>query len=528
MSLRHVQNLIIGGGPAGTSAALALAESGQVVHLIDAGTRAIELPPEGRYLDLRFHDATQRHWQLGKAFQSLRDSGGASPKLRVPGLSTIFEGYADANLLRVERGFQLLGALAGGGLSNAWGCGVGLFNASELGPLADLKAMQSSYARVAARMGLSGSSEDALSGYFGLDDLSDPPLPLDYLHQALWERRSRLGRNEFLLGRARIAVLSRNLGDRSACDLRGMCLWGCRRHATWSASQDLARLQKMPRVCVEVGVLAVKLQQEVDGWTVCARAGGEERLYKAKKVMLAAGTIASTRLALAALDSPPESVRLLSNPMAAFLVTQLSMLGKVHQSSFGLAQLSYVLEGISEGQPAFGNLFSTSGLPVSEFLRYLPVTRRAGLPLLRTLLPMSIVGNVFLPGSLSQHVACLNSDKSMTIKAGANAKLPDVYLSAEKRLRRGFRRLGAWMLPGSFVAGQPGADIHYAGTLPIRENPDAHECKISGEIAGLPGVYVIDGACLPVLPAKAHTLTIVANADRIARGLFQEGGATHG
>jgi choline dehydrogenase-like flavoprotein len=35
----------------------------------------------------------------------------------------------------------------------------------------------------------------------------------------------------------------------------------------------------------------------------------------------------------------------------------------------------------------------------------------------------------------------------------------------------------------------------------------------------LPGVHVVDGAVLPVLPAKAHTLTIMANADRIASAL---------
>ena len=75
------------------------------------------------------------------------------------------------------------------------------------------------------------------------------------------------------------------------------------------------------------------------------------------------------------------------------------------------------------------------------------------------------------------------------------------------------------MLPGSFVAGPLGADLHYAATLPISKHPSAHECRINGELAGLPGVYVIDGAALPRLPAKAHTLTIMANADRIARFL---------
>jgi len=78
------------------------------------------------------------------------------------------------------------------------------------------------------------------------------------------------------------------------------------------------------------------------------------------------------------------------------------------------------------------------------------------------------------------------------------------------------------MLLGSFVPGAAGADLHYASTLPIRKHPTAYECKLSGQIDSLPGLYLVDGASLPKLPAKAHTLTIMANADRIARAIPAE------
>jgi choline dehydrogenase-like flavoprotein len=41
------------------------------------------------------------------------------------------------------------------------------------------------------------------------------------------------------------------------------------------------------------------------------------------------------------------------------------------------------------------------------------------------------------------------------------------------------------------------------------------------------GVYIIDGACFSSLPAKAPTLTIMANADRIARHIAQEAKMAH-
>ena len=53
----------------------------------------------------------------------------------------------------------------------------------------------------------------------------------------------------------------------------------------------------------------------------------------------------------------------------------------------------------------------------------------------------------------------------------------------------------------------------------MRRNPGAFETNEDGELAGLPGLHIVDGAVLASLPAKAHTLTIMANADRIGRSM---------
>ncbi|WP_413776385.1 hypothetical protein [Rhodopseudomonas sp. P2A-2r] len=53
----------------------------------------------------------------------------------------------------------------------------------------------------------------------------------------------------------------------------------------------------------------------------------------------------------------------------------------------------------------------------------------------------------------------------------------------------------------------------------MKARPEPGQSDAFGEIAGMPGVFSIDGASLPSLPAKSHTLTIMANADRIARHL---------
>jgi len=79
--------------------------------------------------------------------------------------------------------------------------------------------------------------------------------------------------------------------------------------------------------------------------------------------------------------------------------------------------------------------------------------------------------------------------------------------------------MGAVLMPMSFTVGKPGADIHYAGTLPMHAKPRVGQTDNLGEVVGLPGVHVIDAACLPTLTEKSHTLTIMANADRIGRSI---------
>ncbi|GAB2503043.1 FAD-dependent monooxygenase [Lysobacter humi (ex Lee et al. 2017)] len=510
--------LVIGAGPAGTSAALALRDCGIGVRLVDAGRAPVAWPPAGEMLSLRFADAGQQRWQLGADFESLAAPAGNSPKLRVPGFQGMFRDYARENCIVGEDGFQVVGALAAGGLSNAWGCGVAAFDDRDLEPLdADERAaMRRAYARVATRMGISGRADDALADRLGIDAWADPGVALDPLMASLLARSRALPAGLYL-GRARVAVTTRARDGRESCDLSGMCLWGCARRATWNAAWDLQRLQADPGVHIIEGWIAERLVRDGAGWRVEGRGPHGHESLRADRVLLAAGTLATTRLALTAMADPPQALALQSNPMAAFLLALPRALGRCHDRAFGLAQLSFALDDPA-GAPAFGNLFSTAGLPVSEFLEHMPVPRAAALPLLRALLPASIVGNVFLPGAWSRHRLTLRGS-DLHVQAGHAPDLPQVMERLRSRLAVGFRRTGAWMLPSSFVVGAPGADIHYASTLPMRRRPAPHECATDGQVAALPGVYAVDGASLPTLPERAHTLSIMANADRIARRL---------
>lgn len=196
----------------------------------------------------------------------------------------------------------------------------------------------------------------------------------------------------------------------------------------------------------------------------------------------------------------------------------LRKLGNPIVSSFGLAQLAFSLK-LNEKVTAFGGMFATTGLPVSEFVQHLPLNRRNGISVFKNLLSSCIVANVFLPGNLSTSTATLINDNFLRIQGGFSEEVPGMMLFIKRRLRKVFGKLGAILLPMSFTVGGVGGDIHYAGSLPMKLSPKIGETDFRGEVFGLEGVHVVDGACLPILTEKSHTLTIMANADRIGREL---------
>ena len=59
--------------------------------------------------------------------------------------------------------------------------------------------------------------------------------------------------------------------------------------------------------------------------------------------------------------------------------------------------------------------------------------------------------------------------------------------------------------------------MHYAGTLPFSDDPQPFTLGTGGRLAGTRRVFVADGSGFRYLPANGLTLTLMANAHRIAQ-----------
>jgi choline dehydrogenase-like flavoprotein len=513
--------IIVGSGPAGVSAAFPLVEAGLKVLMVDGGHKGSMSPPSKPFLTERAESENQWKWMVGEDFHALKKLDAVSPKLRVPTHAYVFEDFIAKNHIQTDN-FVAVGSLATGGLSNAWGCGVARLSASELADFPfPSSEIERSYETVTRRIGVSGANADDLSEYFGLDAWAQPPIEMDDLHQQMHARyllqREKLLALEFHLGRSRVTALSQDLGDRKACDLSGNCLWGCDRRALYSATDELPSLMKHNNFTFRNGFIVEHVSKGDFGVSIEGQDTNKHSTLVAQKLILAAGTLASTRLALDALNFY-KPVNLQSCPIAAFLLWLPQKLGRPKSNSFGFGQLSYSLK-LQKDISAFGSTFSTSGIPVAEFVRHLPLRKRYGIDLLRVLLSSCLVGNMFLPGHLSTAEASLSADGLLKICGGYSDRVPALMSQATSQLRKAYWRLGALLLPMSFTVGLPGGDIHYASTLPMCHKPKFGETNAQGELAGLEGVHIVDGSILPTLCGKSHTLTIMANADRIGKAI---------
>lgn len=512
MNRREV--VVIGSGPAGVAAAWPLVQAGHAVRMLEAGT---DLPVGEPWslADRRVGGRPGIEALLGPALRGLAASADVSPKLRLAADPDGVDSYSRGLGLEAD-GATIVGLNVTGGLSTVWGAVSPAFSDADMaGWPIDAAALASSYRDVAARIGLSGSMDDDLAAFHGDGVPVQPALPPSPNAAALLSRYR--GSDDFRLGRPRLAVLSAPLGSRAACDLGGRCMWGCARRSIYSAADEITAL-------VATGLFALETASEVrridrpagGGLALAFRPESGREPLRAAQVVLAAGTPASARLALASLGLT-EARPLALTPAFTFALLRPAALGEgLPRLGFGLAQLAFRVPAGSGGY-AYGLLYEAGALAAPDLVRRTMLTAAGGLRLLGALLPSLMIGLVYLPSSVSSASLRLAGDPErprLAVSAATSAAALALARDARRRIAPALRRLGGWMLPGSFRMLAPGSEVHYAGPLAMGDLVSA-----KGEVRGIPGLTAVDGAVLPSLPAKHHTFTVMANADRIGRSL---------
>ncbi len=523
--------IVVGSGAAGVHAALPLLEAGLSVAMLDVGhedRRYRDLVPQTSFERLRRDDPGQHRYLLGDDFEGIPDSRvGAGAQLTPPRQHVLRDAATLAPTLTQD--FAALQSFALGGLGGAWGAVSFPFLDSELErcglPAAELRPH---YEAVAQRVGVSGCADDDLAPWRGPLAALQPPLEADHnaaLMMARYaRRREHFARAGFAVGRPLMSILTQPLGERSANPCHDTDFWGNAGHSVWRPELMLEELRRHRRFSYHRPFIALGFDERPDG-LVQVRASdlgrGGEAVFRARALVLAAGALGSTRIALRSLGAYDRPVPFVCNAHSYLSGLHPRALGRPHaERCHSMAQLTLLYDPTRRRDPLVqAQMYSYRSLMLLRVVDELPLSYREGLRLLRALLPSLVVWVV-------QHEDRPGPGKFCVLRRGASERedrLEIGYredaaeqaerLAAERAIAGALARLGCWPLRRSSPG--HGSSIHYGGQLPLAREGGELTTEPGGRLRPTRAVYVADGASLAVLPAKGPTLTLMAMGRRV-------------
>jgi choline dehydrogenase-like flavoprotein len=521
--------IVVGSGPGGANAAAALVEGGRRVLMLDVGRterRYAPLVPSVPFLELRRTDREQHRYFLGDDLEGVPFGAVKVGAQLTPPRQYI--AVDDPRLPVDSDGFAAVQSLARGGLGAGWGAGVFPFDDIELRDLGiGFDALAPHYDRVAERIGVSGPIDD-LASFFPPSARMQPPLDLDVNAQRLLaayaRRRTKLNARGFFLGHTRLAVSTERYRDRGPERYLDLAYWADPDRSVYRPQWTLEELERADNFTYLPGRFVVRFEDTERGVRVVCRTADLEEIHEARALVLAAGAIGSARLALASLGRYDVPVPILCNPYEYVPTLHVGMLGRsAGERRHGMAQLTAMLRTGEGTRLLQAQVFSYRSLLTFKLMKEIPLGYRSSLQALRLIMSsFAILGLHYEDRPTPEKRVLLrrgpaDHPDTLEIRYRPNDEETAAQTRDRKRLLSAFRSLGC--LPLSTVSPGHGANMHYAGTLPMRPAGGDLTCDTEGRLRPCRNVYLADGSVFPWLPAKGLTFTLMASADRVGSRL---------
>ncbi|MGB7946903.1 MAG: GMC oxidoreductase [Candidatus Binatia bacterium] len=528
--------IVVGSGASGVMAAHRLLDGCLDVLMLDAGSiddRYAGTIPQLPYADLRRNDKDQHTYLLGFEYEGV-DIGKTGPLAQVTTTRQhVFRRAAEWLHVKSD-GFTAVESLAPGGLAEAWGAVSFPFTESELRRCAlDPVEMAQHYESVAALIGISGERDD-LTPWRGALDTLQPSLPPDPNAAAILARyerhRERFQHRGLRMGRALLAMLSKPLGARERNPEYGLDYWNNLGDSVFRPSLMLRLLRCRPNFLCRHGILVTRFREsprelvEVEGIDLGSRS---KVVFRGRQVVLAAGALGTTRIVLRSLDRYNTPTPLTCNEHAYIPSIRLAGVGApLPERAHALAQLTAMYDPSGDQEHlAQAQIYSFTGLPLARLLKESPLPYRESIQIFAALATSFVI-------LVTQYEALPSPTKWCVLRHGASdeedvleigyrvsSQELETQRSAERAFSSALRTSGCW--PLRVVRPGPGASVHYGGTLPLSIADQPLTLARDGRLRETRRVYVADGAGLPYLPAKGPTLTLMANAYRVAERIVE-------
>lgn len=506
-----MSDIVIGSGPAGLSAAMALLARGRSVTMVDSG-QVLEPDADARRTTLADLEPAQWKAQAVTAYT-------APQREATDGILRFGSRFAaedpGAVLAEAPDGFELRSSRAMGGLSNVWGSAVLPWRGADLnGWPVSAEELAPHYKAVAGFVPVAGR-ESAVDVAFPEAEVPRvDPLPTTAQGQELLRRFAR--QSEAWRGLGIIAGPARQAVT-TGCRMCGLCLYGCPYELVFSTRSLVSSLIAEGRLTYRRASVG-RIGEGSDGVTL--HLDGETDTISGERAFLATGVLETARLQFAS-DPSLRGHELTLKESAHFFTPHLSSWGVRGTGKSPLHTLvqAFVEIDAPEISPylVHSQLYGWNDFYARELRANYGRGIAALNPVFEAVARRLIVAQTFLHSDHCPELALSPAaDGRLKVRLVPKDGFEKTVDGARRYLGKALRKAGLFAITPAGRTGSPGSSFHVGGSLPMRAEPAPGETDTLGRPAGWRNLHIVDASVMPSIPASTITLSVMANAHRIA------------
>ena len=241
------------------------------------------------------------------------------------------------------------------------------------------------------------------------------------------------------------------------------------------------------------------------------------KILKSKKIVLAAGTISSTRLVCDMMNYK-DTIKINHNPMLFGCFLSKSSFEK-NNAKISAANLAVEITSKKLKNKSLANLRGSSKTIKNKIIEnYFFMNNFISKKIYDLLSKKLIFVNLYLDSDYSNlYFKYYQKKSTIYSKPKINKKINLKLFEAYSQLYKSLRKMGL-IYPFKFrTVPNLGTDNHFMGTIPISKKKKTLTLNENCELKGYKNFYIIDGCCLPKNNLKFPTGLIIANAYRIGK-----------
>tara|TARA_B100000768_G_scaffold182020_1_gene208491 strand:- start:4137 stop:5597 length:1461 start_codon:yes stop_codon:yes gene_type:complete len=403
-----------------------------------------------------------------------------SPKFKIQANHYVYNSFR--SMLNItSQGFEAIGSLAKGGLSNIWGATIQPYSNKELSEFPyNYEDVKDIYTRIYQI--LIGSRRKLLV-------------------------KKEIKHGQFIISDPLLAINSRG-NNSDYCHLKS-CGEGCINcnKNIFNSKDAIDNFINLNKIEYLPGLFIKSILME-DGFYFikCMELSSDKIvLIKASIIYCCLGAISTSKIVLSMSRNTSEAP-LLSTPGGSFFLFSFRNFHKKNHSI--LSSKSFT--GSEEAGNYEGNIFPFSkNLICTYFGEFLGGI--INFIFRKVLFSRLFIANIYFDSDMSSSIIACKNDR-LIINSRTPVILKLFFKKTMGLIRKEFFSEGLLVVPFSEKLLAPGQDIHYGGSIPMKKNPQKSQCNFNGELEGFKDFYIADASSMPFLASKGQSFNSMVNA----------------